>query len=132
MSEDTLGPNGGVLYALEEVENNIEWLTDGLKGLGGISFFSFDAGGRTTGEGKGICKLNDTWINADDYVLFDCPGQVELFTHHSALRNIFFQIEKLGYRVCFSPSFPLLLLDLEAAAMLTADTAGSNTPRRLI
>lgn len=35
----------------------------------------------------------------DDYVLFDCPGQVELFTHHASLRNIFFQIQKLGYRV---------------------------------
>lgn len=39
----------------------------------------------------------------EDYVLFDCPGQVELFTHHSSLRNIFFKIQKLGYRVC-SPS----------------------------
>ena len=36
---------------------------------------------------------------AEDYVLFDCPGQVELFTHHGALRNIFLRIQKLGYRV---------------------------------
>lgn len=35
MAEDTLGPNGGVLYALEELENNFEWLRDGLKELGG-------------------------------------------------------------------------------------------------
>jgi len=35
MEEDTLGPNGGVLYALEELEHNIEWLTEGLKQLGG-------------------------------------------------------------------------------------------------
>lgn len=35
----------------------------------------------------------------DDYVLFDCPGQVELFTHHGSLRNIFFRLQKLGYRV---------------------------------
>ena len=41
----------------------------------------------------------------EDYVLFDCPGQVELFTHHSSLRNIFLRIQKLGYRVCFH-SFP--------------------------
>jgi len=42
----------------------------------------------------------------DDYVLFDCPGQVELFTHHSSLRNIFFRLQKLGYRVrlLFLPS----------------------------
>ena len=47
---------------------------------------------------------------AEDYVLFDCPGQVELFTHHSSLRNIFFRIQKFGYRVCSHPSFLLQLL----------------------
>ena len=37
MSEDKLGPNGGVLYALEELEHNFEWLQDGLSELGGES-----------------------------------------------------------------------------------------------
>ena len=69
MAEEELGPNGGVLYALEELEHNIEWLQDGLTGLG------------------------------EDYVLFDCPGQVELFTHHESLRKVFLKIQKLGYRV---------------------------------
>lgn len=70
MEDDELGPNGGILYAMEELEHNIDWLEKGLTNLG------------------------------EDYVLFDCPGQVELFTHHSSLRNIFFRIQKLGYRVC--------------------------------
>lgn len=69
MEREELGPNGGILYGLEELEHNIEWLEEGLKELG------------------------------DDYVIFDCPGQVELFTHHSSLRNIFFRLQKLGYRV---------------------------------
>ncbi|KAK3688371.1 hypothetical protein B0T22DRAFT_459282 [Podospora appendiculata] len=69
MADDRLGPNGGVLYALEELENNMEWLENGLKELG------------------------------DDYVLFDCPGQVELYTHHNSLRNIFYRLQKLGYRL---------------------------------
>lgn len=69
MADDSLGPNGAVLYALEELEHNLDWLQEGLQGL------------------------------KEDYVLFDCPGQVELFTHHSSLRNIFFQVQKLGYRV---------------------------------
>jgi GTPase SAR1 family protein len=69
MEEDDLGPNGAVLYALEELEHNMEWLEAGLSELG------------------------------EDYVLFDCPGQVELYTHHSSLRNIFFRLQKLGYRV---------------------------------
>lgn len=69
MQEDYLGPNGGMLYALEELEHNVEWLEEKLSMLG------------------------------EDYVLFDCPGQVELYTHHSSLRNIFFKLQKLGYRV---------------------------------
>ncbi|KAL4752053.1 hypothetical protein BDW72DRAFT_212295 [Aspergillus terricola var. indicus] len=69
MSEDRLGPNGGVLYALEELEENFDFLEEGLKELG------------------------------DDYIVFDCPGQVEIFTHHSSLRNIFFRIQKMGYRL---------------------------------
>lgn len=69
MGDDNLGPNGGILYAIEELEHNFEWLEDGLKELG------------------------------DDYILFDCPGQVELYTHHNSLRNIFFKLQKLGYRV---------------------------------
>ena len=82
MAEEELGPNGGVLYALEELEHNQEWLQAGLKELG------------------------------EDYVLFDCPGQVELFTHHSSLRNVFFRIQKLGYRVRFSHS-PLRCADVQ-------------------
>ncbi|CAE7200142.1 hypothetical protein P3342_010391 [Pyrenophora teres f. teres] len=69
MEQESLGPNGGVLFALEELEHNFEWLEEGLKELG------------------------------DDYILFDCPGQVELFTHHGSLRNIFFRLHKLGYRL---------------------------------
>lgn len=69
MKDDELGPNGGVLYALEELEQNSEWLMDALKRLG------------------------------EDYVLFDCPGQVELFTHHYSLRRLLAKIEKMGYRV---------------------------------
>ncbi|CDM31381.1 Uncharacterised protein family, ATP binding [Penicillium roqueforti FM164] len=69
MEEDKLGPNGGVLYALEELENNFDWLENGLKELG------------------------------EDYILFDCPGQVELFTHHTSLRNIFYKIQKMGIRL---------------------------------
>ena len=35
MADEELGPNGGVLFALEELENNIEWLEQGLGSLGG-------------------------------------------------------------------------------------------------
>lgn len=38
-------------------------------------------------------------LTLDDYIIFDCPGQVELFTHHDSLRRIFSKLEKLDYRV---------------------------------
>lgn len=69
MRDDKLGPNGGILYALEELEHNFEWLEEGLKEFG------------------------------EDYILFDCPGQVELYTHHNSLRNILYKLQKLGFRV---------------------------------
>jgi GTPase SAR1 family protein len=70
-----LGPNGGVLYALEELEADLDnssgagWFEEGLKKLG------------------------------DDYLLLDCPGQVEIFTHHASLRRVLARLEKMGYRV---------------------------------
>ena len=88
MEEDKLGPNGATLYALEELEENYSWLEEGLTELGGLWNHTKPA---VLSHRANYC--------ADDYVLFDCPGQVELFTHHSSLRNIFFRIEKLGYRV---------------------------------
>ncbi|PYI11531.1 hypothetical protein BO78DRAFT_393463 [Aspergillus sclerotiicarbonarius CBS 121057] len=106
MSEDQLGPNGGILYALEELEENFDFLEEGLKEFG------------------------------DDYVLFDCPGQVELFTHHSSLRNIFFKIQKLGYRLIVIhlidsynltlPSMYISALLLSLRAMLQMDLPHLN------
>ncbi|KAH8808948.1 ATP binding protein-like protein [Xylogone sp. PMI_703] len=106
MEEDDLGPNGGVLYALEELEHNMEWLEERLSELG------------------------------EDYVLFDCPGQVELYTHHSSLRNIFFKIQKLGYRLvvlhlsdCYCLTLPSLYISnliLSLRAMLQMDLPHIN------
>ncbi|KAI9851321.1 MAG: hypothetical protein M1838_003962 [Thelocarpon superellum] len=106
MADEELGPNGGVLYALEELEHNFEWLEKGLKELG------------------------------EDYVLFDCPGQVELFTHHSSLRHIFLRLQKAGYRLvvlhltdsyCLTlPSLYISTLLLSLRAMLQMDLPHLN------
>lgn len=37
MEQEELGPNGGMIYALEELEHNFEWLEQGLRELGGMS-----------------------------------------------------------------------------------------------
>jgi len=38
-------------------------------------------------------------LSTDHYILFDCPGQVELYTHHESMRNIAVQLQNKGYRV---------------------------------
>ncbi|PTB42807.1 uncharacterized protein TrAFT101_001390 [Trichoderma asperellum] len=106
MREDRLGPNGGILYALEELENNYEWLEEGLKELG------------------------------EDYILFDCPGQVELYTHHNSLRNIFYKLSKIGFRFvcvhlsdCFCLTQPSLYVSnvlLSLRAMIQMDMPHVN------
>ena len=32
------------------------------------------------------------------YFLFDCPGQVELYTHNNAVKNVIEQLTKWDYR----------------------------------
>lgn len=69
MNEHGLGPNGGMLYCMEYLEANYDWLEDRLKELG------------------------------DVYVLFDLPGQVELSTNHESVQRIVRKLTKSGFRV---------------------------------
>ncbi|KAI7806147.1 GPN-loop GTPase 2 isoform X2 [Triplophysa rosa] len=64
-----LGPNGGLIYCMEYLEANLDWLE---------------------------AKLQH---HQDCYVLFDCPGQVELYTHHNSVKNIFAQLSKWNFRL---------------------------------
>jgi GTPase SAR1 family protein len=53
MEDEELGPNGGVLHALEQLEHEFEWLEDGLKELG--SKLRYTAEGHDNGVGKREC-----------------------------------------------------------------------------
>lgn len=70
MDAHGLGPNGGMLYCMEYLEANIDWLEARLDELG-----------------------------PDAYVLFDIPGQVELGTIHASLKYIIQRLSKVGFRV---------------------------------
>jgi len=61
-----LGPNGALVYALEYLEENVDWLVDQLQEL----------------------------IKTDTYLIFDMPGQVELFSMHSSLLKIIETLRK--------------------------------------
>ena len=69
MEKLKLGPNGSLVYCMEFLEKNLEWLRKGLDKLRGC------------------------------YFLFDCPGQVELYTHHSSVRNIAMQLQTWNFKV---------------------------------
>ena len=73
MDKHSLGPNGGLLYCMEYLEVNFDWLEGRLKELGD---------------------------NA--YVLFDLPGQVELSTNHESIKRIVERLTKNAFRVCLN------------------------------
>ncbi|TPX34010.1 hypothetical protein SmJEL517_g03249 [Synchytrium microbalum] len=70
MDEHRLGPNGALVYCIEYIEANLDWL---------------------------IAKLKPF---QDRYIIFDCPGQVELYTHHNGVKSILHKLSKLDYRLC--------------------------------
>jgi hypothetical protein len=86
MEREQLGPNGGVLWAMEEVETNFDWLEQQLE----------QCGEYTTLSVVGVI-LSDS--KTEETIVLDPPGQPELTTHHMALPRILQRLEKLGYRV---------------------------------
>jgi GTPase SAR1 family protein len=68
MEELGLGPNGGLIYCMEYLLNNLDWLQDHLDTFGD-----------------------------DDYLLLDCPGQLELYTHVPLMRNVIDRMRMWGY-----------------------------------
>ncbi|KIN93523.1 hypothetical protein M404DRAFT_501925 [Pisolithus tinctorius Marx 270] len=70
MDAHGLGPNGGMLYCMEYLEANFDWLESRLNELG-----------------------------KDAYVLFDIPGQVEVGTNHESLKRIIQRLLKIGFRL---------------------------------
>ncbi|KAL4324647.1 hypothetical protein GQ457_11G004060 [Hibiscus cannabinus] len=72
MEELGLGPNGGLIYCMEHLEDNLDdWLNEEL----------------------------DNYLD-DDYLVFDCPGQIELFSHVPMLRNFVEHLKRKNFNVC--------------------------------
>lgn len=72
MDKLKLGPNGGLVYCMEFLEKNIEWLHTKLSNV------------------------------KEHYILLDCPGQVELFTHHQSVKNIALKLQEWNFKVIHS------------------------------
>ena len=70
MEELNLGPNGGLIYCMEYLLENMDWLHTEL-----------------------------TEFADDSYILFDCPGQIELYSHMTVMTKIVEQIKSWGYHL---------------------------------
>lgn len=71
MQELGYGPNGGLVYCMEYLVDNIDWLQDLLS------------------------KYGD-----DDYFIFDCPGQIELYSHLPVMKNLCSSLMDWGFAIC--------------------------------
>lgn len=49
---------------------------------------------------------NASWLEEklgdvdDDYIIFDCPGQIELYTHMTVIRQLITTLQKLNFSIC--------------------------------
>lgn len=72
MEELGLGPNGALMYCMEHLEDNLDdWLAEELE-----------------------------HYPEDDYLVFDCPGQIELFSHVPMFRNFVDHLKRKNFNVC--------------------------------
>ena len=71
MEELGLGPNGALIYCLEYLLEHLNWLQDALE------------------------ELDD-----DEYMLLDCPGQIELYTHVPIMKRILETLQIRGFGLC--------------------------------
>lgn len=85
-----LGPNGGLMYAMNYLETNLDWLLNGIKNLSNVQTDS-----AMEGNGQPSGSQTTYQESRNPYIIFDCPGQIELYTHDESFRNI---VKKLTNR----------------------------------
>lgn len=113
-----LGPNGGLMYAMNYLETNIEWLLNGIRNLSVVQTKECakgDGGQPATSSGQDSASNNP-------YIIFDCPGQIELYTHDESFRKI---VKKLTNRKEIN-------LDLRLVAVYLVDAHYCNDAGKFI
>ena len=117
MSHYSLGPNGALIYCMEYLEKNVDWLLDEIskvqrryyrkKSLGGVDEVNHEEENQDSDSQDEMNEEDDENDNEDEvphdlYVLIDLPGQAELFTHYKCVHNIVHEhlIRILDYRLC--------------------------------
>jgi len=70
MEDLGLGPNGGLVYCFEYLLQNLDWLHEAVGDF------------------------------EDDYLLIDCPGQIELYTHIPIMPRLIATLQQANIRPC--------------------------------
>ncbi|CAC5397042.1 GPN [Mytilus coruscus] len=72
MEDESLrfGPNGGLIFCMEYFAQNLDWLDEVLEEI------------------------------EDDYILFDLPGQIELYTHIPVMKQLVDKLQRMDFRIC--------------------------------
>ncbi|VDM31188.1 unnamed protein product [Hydatigera taeniaeformis] len=91
-----LGPNGGLLYCMEYLYANRQWLADRLR----------------------LFRQQ----SAKTYLIFDCPGQVELYCNNTAFRKLITFLTYSSSASNGSPSEPAAGLGLRLAVVHLVDS----------
>lgn len=68
--ELNFGPNGGLVFCMEFLARNFDWLKK---------------------------EISDV---EDDYIIFDCPGQIELYTHVPVMKQLVEALRDWNFYVC--------------------------------
>ena len=108
MSErlDGLGPNGAMVKCMEEINNNLEWLTSHIE-----------------------ANIKSLTLPIDQenvvFVIYDFPGQVELYMHHASTRLIMRKLEKMMRMVVVSVSDSTYLPDFHHFIAMSLTALGS-------
>ena len=68
------GPNGGLVFCMEFLLENMDWFEEQVGGQDGAM--------------------------DDDYYLIDCPGQIELYTHMKVMRRFVDMLQSWNFRLC--------------------------------
>lgn len=112
MNQLSLGPNGGLLYCMEYIHQHIEVLISTL-------------------QSRVAERVRSGSMHQNPYILFDFPGQAELFTHCTCVKDLIGSIVKaMDFRLC-----AVQLIDahfcVEAEKFISAALLSTSTMIRL-
>lgn len=91
MQKKKLGPNGAIMFCMDTLNENYGWLHDQI-----VTLLLDEMKKFKEAEEKGFklgAQDKDTNRNKP-FLLFDCPGQSELYTHHTAVKQILKKLTK--------------------------------------